>query len=91
MTADGCHCNNNMTTLPYANYPITDSTSYLTRDTIILKFINSVYKSQHSSHFIKLREHLVFTVTEEEENLFAKKAGCQKELQPIDAGYHTHN
>jgi len=28
---------------------------------------------------------------EEEENLFAKKAGCQKGLQPIDAGYHTHN
>jgi len=28
---------------------------------------------------------------EEEENLFAKKAGCQKGLQAIDAGYHTHN
>jgi len=26
---------------------------------------------------------------EEEENLFAKKAGCQKGLQPIDAGHHT--
>jgi len=25
---------------------------------------------------------------EEEENLFAKKAGCQKGLQPINAGYH---
>jgi len=23
------------------------------------------------------------------ENLFAKKAGCQKELQPIDAAYHA--
>jgi len=28
---------------------------------------------------------------EEEKNLFAKKAGCQKGLQPINAGYHTHN
>jgi len=29
---------------------------------------------------------------EAEENLFAfKKAGCQKGLQPIDAGYRTHN
>jgi len=28
---------------------------------------------------------------EEEENLFAKKAGCQKGLQPIDAGYQTRN
>jgi len=27
---------------------------------------------------------------EEEENLFTKKAGCQKGLQPINAGYHTH-
>jgi len=27
---------------------------------------------------------------EEEENLFATKAGCQKGLQPINAGYHTH-
>jgi len=27
----------------------------------------------------------------EEENLFAKKVACQKGLQPIDAGYHTHN
>jgi len=26
---------------------------------------------------------------EEEENLFTKKAGCQKWLQPINAGYHT--
>jgi len=26
-----------------------------------------------------------------EENLFAKNAGCQKGLQPINAGYHTHN
>jgi len=25
---------------------------------------------------------------EEEENLFAKKAGCQKGLQPINDGYH---
>jgi len=24
---------------------------------------------------------------EEEENLFTKKAGCQKGLQPINAGY----
>jgi len=31
------------------------------------------------------------TQEEEEENLFAKKVGCQKGLQPIDAGYHTHN
>jgi len=31
----------------------------------------------------------VFT-EEEEENLFAKKAGCQKGLQPINAGYHEH-
>jgi len=23
--------------------------------------------------------------------LFVKKAGCQKGLLPIDAGYHTHN
>jgi len=30
-------------------------------------------------------------LVEEEENLFAKKAGCQKGLQPIEAGYHTHN
>jgi len=28
---------------------------------------------------------------EEEENLFTKKAGCQKGLQPIDTSYHTHN
>jgi len=27
---------------------------------------------------------------EEEENLFAKKAGCQKGLQPINAGYRKH-
>jgi len=27
---------------------------------------------------------------EEEENLFAKKAGCQKGLQPISAGYRKH-
>jgi len=27
---------------------------------------------------------------EEEENLFAKKAGCQKGLQPINAGYSKH-
>jgi len=25
-----------------------------------------------------------------EENLFAKKAGCQKGLQPINAGYRKH-
>jgi len=36
------------------------------------------------NHICTLRE-------EEEENLFAKKARCQKGLQPIDAGYHTHN
>jgi len=29
-------------------------------------------------------------VEEEEENLFAKKPGCQKGLQPINTGYHTH-
>jgi len=29
-------------------------------------------------------------IKEEEENLFAKKTGCQKGLQPINAGYHTH-
>jgi len=28
---------------------------------------------------------------EEEENFFAKKAGCQRGLQPINAGYLTHN
>jgi len=28
-------------------------------------------------------------VEEEEENLFTKKAGCQKGLQPINAGYHS--
>jgi len=33
----------------------------------------------------------IFEEEKEEENLFAKKAGCQKGLQPIDAGYHTHN
>jgi len=27
---------------------------------------------------------------EEEANLFAKKAGCQKGLQPINAGYRKH-
>jgi len=27
---------------------------------------------------------------EEEENLFAKKAGCQKGLQPINAVYRKH-
>jgi len=27
---------------------------------------------------------------EVEENLFAKKAGCQKGLQPINAGYRKH-
>jgi len=34
---------------------------------------------------------LCFIAAEEEKKLFAKKAGCQKGLQPIDAGYHTHN
>jgi len=34
---------------------------------------------------------LVAIDEEEEENLFAKKAGCLKGLQPINAGYHTHN
>jgi len=32
----------------------------------------------------------VYTEEEEEENLFAKKAGCQKGLQPINAGYRKH-
>jgi len=27
---------------------------------------------------------------EKEENLFAKKAGCQKKLQPTNAGYREH-
>jgi len=29
----------------------------------------------------------VSTEEEEEENLFAKKAGCQRGLQPINAGW----
>jgi len=33
----------------------------------------------------------VHTLEEEEENIFANKAGCHKGLQPISAGYHTHN
>jgi len=33
----------------------------------------------------------LITEEEEEENIFAKKAGYQKGLQPINAGYRTHN
>jgi len=32
----------------------------------------------------------MLSIEEEEENLFAKKAGCQKGLQPINAGYRKH-
>jgi len=31
-----------------------------------------------------------FVEEEEEDNLFAKKAGCQKGLQPVNAGYHIN-
>jgi len=33
---------------------------------------------------------LLTSEKEEEENLFAKKAGCQRGLQPINAGYRKH-
>jgi len=38
-----------------------------------------------------IRTMSAYNADTEEENLFAKKAGCRKGLQPINAGYHTHN
>jgi len=32
----------------------------------------------------------VDSIRKKEENLFAKKTGCQKGLQPINAGHHVH-
>jgi len=37
-----------------------------------------------------MRSFKTSNMEEEEENLFVKKAGCQKGLQPINAGYRKH-